>query len=159
MNSSLWSTTFASNAEINSESLLILDFRTAVNPEISAKCINLQPMVDASLSKAYMQVHDQSECSFDAAAENGQTHSPGHSSTSAIQLNSGYSIPVVGLGTWKAAPGVVAKAVRWALEAGYRHIDCASIYENEGEVGCALAQAFKDGIVRRADVFITSKLW
>ena len=49
--------------------------------------------------------------------------------------------------------------MRWALEAGYRHIDCASVYGNEAEVGAALAQAFEDQIVRRSDVFITSKLW
>lgn len=159
MDSTLWSSTFANNSVVNSESLLVLDFRTAVNSEVSAKCRKLQPMVNASLSKAYLPLHNKSENSLDAAAVNAKTHSPGHSSVSAMKLNSGYSIPAVGLGTWKAAPGVVAKAVRWALEAGYRHIDCASIYENEGEVGCALAQAFADGIVQRADVFITSKLW
>lgn len=65
----------------------------------------------------------------------------------------------MGLGTWKALPGVVVKAVRWALVAGYRHIDCASVYENEMEVGTALAKAFSDRLVRRSDVFITSKLW
>ena len=51
-------------------------------------------------------------------------------------LSSGHKIPAVGLGTWRAKPHVVGDAVRYALtEAGYRHIDCASIYGNEKEIG------------------------
>jgi alcohol dehydrogenase (NADP+) len=46
-----------------------------------------------------------------------------------------------------------------ALKVGYRHIDCAAVYGNEKEVGAGLAKAFKEGIVSRADVWITSKLW
>jgi alcohol dehydrogenase (NADP+) len=67
--------------------------------------------------------------------------------------------PVLGLGTWRSNPGEVGAAVRAALELGYRHIDCASIYGNEAEIGFALAAAMRDGLVQRDQLWITSKLW
>ena len=71
----------------------------------------------------------------------------------------GATLPALGLGTWKAAPGEVGSAVNAALELGYRHIDCASIYGNEAEIGVALAAAQHDGLVPREELWITSKLW
>lgn len=76
-----------------------------------------------------------------------------------MQFRNGDTIDAIGLGTWKSDPGEVGQAVQAALEAGYRHIDCAAIYGNEAEVGGALAEVFARGEIRREDVHITSKLW
>ena len=64
-------------------------------------------------------------------------------------------MPVLGLGVWQMAAGVATEqAVGWALEAGYRHIDTASIYPNEHSVGAALRRS---GLPRE-QVFVTTKL-
>lgn len=55
-------------------------------------------------------------------------------------------------------PGEVAAAVEDALRHGYRHIDCAPVYRNEGDIGETLQKCFKEGAVKREDIFITSKL-
>jgi len=65
----------------------------------------------------------------------------------------------VGLGTWLAKPGEVEAAVFAAIEAGYRHIDCAYGYGNEKQVGEGIKQAVDKGIAKREDLFIVSKLW
>jgi diketogulonate reductase-like aldo/keto reductase len=77
-----------------------------------------------------------------------------------IALNNGVSIPCLGLGVYQSGRGRATEdAVSWALEAGYRHVDTASMYGNETEVGGALKRAFAAGLARREDVFVTTKLW
>lgn len=73
-----------------------------------------------------------------------------------ILLNDGNQIPVVGFGVFMIPnDGSTYKAVRKALEVGYRHIDTAAAYFNEAEVG----KAVKDSRIPRDEIFITSKLW
>lgn len=76
-----------------------------------------------------------------------------------LAFRNGDKMPALGLGTWKSARGEVKAAVRQAIELGYRHIDCASIYANEAEVGEALSSCIADGLVTREELFVTSKLW
>jgi 2,5-diketo-D-gluconate reductase A len=71
-----------------------------------------------------------------------------------IALNNGQHIPQLGFGVFQIDPSETAKAVREALEVGYRHIDTAQMYRNEAEVG----QGIRDSGIDRADVFVTSKL-
>lgn len=76
--------------------------------------------------------------------------------TDTYTLANGVQIPVIGFGTWQSADGDVAyDAVKWALAAGYRHIDTAAIYGNEASVG----RAIKDAGIAREELFITTKLW
>jgi diketogulonate reductase-like aldo/keto reductase len=73
-----------------------------------------------------------------------------------ITLNDGIQIPAIGFGTFLIpADGSTYKAVREALDAGYRHIDTATAYYNEEEVG----NAVRDSGIPREEIFITSKLW
>ncbi|KAM0846468.1 hypothetical protein ACQ4PT_055643 [Festuca glaucescens] len=74
-------------------------------------------------------------------------------------LNTGARIPSIGLGTMQIEPGAVDGAIYAAVKAGYRHIDCAPVYCNEKQVGLALKKLVEDGVVKREDLFITSKLW
>ena len=76
----------------------------------------------------------------------------------AVRLNSGYEMPVLGLGTWTLTGEVCEKAVYSALKDGYRLIDTAKYYGNEVEVGNAVEKAIKDGICTREEIFITTKI-
>ncbi len=68
-------------------------------------------------------------------------------------------IPATGFGTWKIPREKAAETVFQAILSGVRHLDCASDYGNEIEVGLGIKQAIDKGIVRREELWITSKLW
>lgn len=71
-------------------------------------------------------------------------------------LHNGVQMPWVGLGVYKAEDGdEVIQSIKWALDAGYRSIDTASLYNNEAGVGQAIAESD----VPREDLFITTKVW
>ncbi|KAJ9192432.1 hypothetical protein DTO166G4_2970 [Paecilomyces variotii] len=76
-----------------------------------------------------------------------------------IKLNSGYDMPRVGFGLWKVANDTCADQVYNAIKAGYRLFDGACDYGNEVEAGQGVARAIKEGIVKREELFIVSKLW
>jgi diketogulonate reductase-like aldo/keto reductase len=79
-----------------------------------------------------------------------------------ISLNNGVEMPALGFGTFanEGSKGETHKAVVCALDAGYRHLDCAWFYQNEDEVGTGM-KTFLDAnpSVKRSDIFITTKVW
>jgi diketogulonate reductase-like aldo/keto reductase len=79
-----------------------------------------------------------------------------------IELRTGDKIPVVGLGTFGSdlySNEQIAEAVKSAIRMGYRHIDCAAVYQNEKEIGEAIAEVIAEGTVTRRELWITGKVW
>ncbi|WP_293304625.1 aldo/keto reductase [Pedobacter sp. UBA5917] len=73
--------------------------------------------------------------------------------------NNPLNMPALGFGTLIPDAATTINATRYALEAGFRHFDCAERYRNESEVGMALQAAIAAGTVTREELFITTKLW
>lgn len=76
-----------------------------------------------------------------------------------ITLNNGMKMPNVGLGCWKIPNDICADQIYQAIKVGYRLFDGACDYENEAEVGQGINKAIDEGIVKREELFIISKLW
>jgi len=77
-------------------------------------------------------------------------------------LYTGSKIPCIGLGTFgsdSVSHETVAATVKKAIYSGYRHIDCASVYSNEKNIGYVFNEIFSSGYIRREDLWITSKVW
>uniref|UniRef100_A0A8D2HCD2 Estradiol 17 beta-dehydrogenase 5-like n=2 Tax=Urocitellus parryii TaxID=9999 RepID=A0A8D2HCD2_UROPR len=78
-----------------------------------------------------------------------------------VELNDGHFIPRLGFGTYKpeeVPKSKTTEATKIAIEAGFRHIDCAYAYEVEEEVGLAIRSKIADNTVKREDIFYTSKV-
>ncbi len=76
-----------------------------------------------------------------------------------VMLNSGYEMPIIGLGTWTLSDDEAENSVYHAIKSGMRLIDTARYYGNEVGVGRGLKRAIDEGIVTREEVFITSKIY
>ncbi len=78
------------------------------------------------------------------------------------KLYTGAAMPAMGLGTFgsdKYSPQQISDAVFGAVSAGYRMLDCASVYQNEDQIGLVLERLFTEKVVSREELFITSKVW
>ncbi|BFG06195.1 aldo-keto reductase family 1 member B1 [Drosophila madeirensis] len=75
-----------------------------------------------------------------------------------IKLSNGQEMPVLGLGTWKSFESEAYQSTKNAIDIGYRHIDTAFVYENEQEVGQAVREKIAEGVIKREEIFITTKL-
>ena len=76
-----------------------------------------------------------------------------------VTLNNGIKMPIIGLGTWTLSNEVAEEAVYTAIKNGYRLIDTAQYYGNEVGVGNAVRKAINEGLIKREDIFITSKIY
>jgi alcohol dehydrogenase (NADP+) len=76
-----------------------------------------------------------------------------------IKFSNNDAMPLLGLGTWRTTREETYASVFEALKTGYRHVDCAFIYGNEDVIGQAFSDAFAQKVVRREELFVTSKLW
>lgn len=79
--------------------------------------------------------------------------------TKTVTLNSGHVMPILGIGTYALSDSQAENSVYWALKAGFRLIDTARIYGNESGVGRGIKRAVDEGIVKREDIFVTTKMW
>lgn len=76
-----------------------------------------------------------------------------------IKLNNGEQMPQLGFGVYQIEPEDTKQAVLDAIKAGYRSIDTARAYRNEAESGAAINEAIKTGVVKRSDIFLTTKIF
>jgi diketogulonate reductase-like aldo/keto reductase len=74
-------------------------------------------------------------------------------------LGDGNSIPALGLGTLNLSSNEAFKCLSLAFKSGCRLIDTCPIYKNEEAIGAALEECLKQGLVKREEIFVTSKLW
>lgn len=76
-----------------------------------------------------------------------------------VTHNDGTKAQAIGLGTYESLSGDCERAVKDAIDIGYRHFDGAYFYQNEAEVGKAIRDKIAEGVIKREDVFVVSKLW
>lgn len=93
------------------------------------------------------------------AAATGIKTNPFDLTKRTVLLNNGVEMPILGLGTFGLNNTQAENSAYWALKAGHRLIDTASAYNNEAAVGRGIKRAIDEGIVKREEIFVTTKLW
>ena len=117
-----------------------------------------QSIENMEISKA-ANVSDQEESGSSADEKEDAVKPQFNFETKTVMLNSGYEMPINGLGTYSLHGDECINSVKSALESGVRLIDTASAYGNEAEVGQAIREAIDEGIIQREDVFVTTKIY
>ena len=114
-----------------------------------------------SLAAAMMSGSVETESEPNASAESlASTHTnPLDIAKRTVLLNSGLEMPIFGIGTYILTVQQAENSVYNALKDGYRLIDTAAAYNNEVGVGAGISRAIAEGIVKREDIFVTTKLW
>ena len=116
-------------------------------------------------STASENISASEEVSLDTSEGNApDTNSGVHTndfdlSNGTVLLNNGIEMPIIGIGTFTLSNEQAEDSVYWALGDGYHLIDTAAAYGNEEGVGKGIKRAIDDGIVKREDIFVTTKLW
>eukprot|EP00941_MAST-03F_sp_MAST-3F-sp1_P006274 g6274.t1 len=131
------------------------------NYRMNPRCKEWEELMDGEYHTGWTQLEEihSSDVHWNRALQIPSVQPSGASNFT--KLSNGLKMPLVGLGTWKSEPGAVSNAVKVAIESGVRHIDAASVYGNEKEVG----EGIKAGLASlgsgcsRSDLFVTSKLW
>lgn len=128
---------------------------------VEAALANTEHIKPASTTETNDELKEYSRALLEQAIEIGKGNEH-YDSYSFVQLpyaklQNGNYIPLIGLGTYKSQD--IGGAVEASLRAGYRHIDCASHYGNEPLIGEAFTKIIKEGVIKREQLFITSKLW
>lgn len=137
----------------------IVPFCTSGSSPIGSSATNLHQLAENATwleGKRFSSNASASEISEWVKALN--ISKPKSIKTPTIKLNSGYDMPVLGLGTWTLTGETCENAVYSAIKFGYRLIDTAQYYGNEREVGNAVKRAIDEGLVTREEVFITTKV-
>lgn len=115
------------------------------------------PSAESTVTEETSGQTEQTEETFESQGTEAIQLS-GYDANTRVLLNSGYEMPLVGLGTWTLDDETAAECVYHALEDGYRLIDTAKYYGNEQGVGDGVRRAIEAGIVTREEVFVTSKI-
>lgn len=95
----------------------------------------------------------------DSTINDSSMVNPFNFKTRTVRLNSGYDMPIIGIGTYRLSTSQAENSVYNALRVGMRLIDTADIYGNEVGVGRGIKRAMQDFGIKREEIFVTSKLW